>query len=123
MRILEFGISDSDMDEVLFLSWLEERMELWPGEERHDEHTEEMRQILTGKPVDGGTESGLLICLPDDKPSGFLEYSIKDGMPGSDATSVHIEPLNEKSLAFHYAVGFIKTASDDESVFVEKIID
>lgn len=58
MRILEYGISDSDMDEVLFLSWLEERMELWPGEGRHDEHTEEMRQILTGKPVDGGTDQG-----------------------------------------------------------------
>lgn len=99
--------------------------------------------------------------MADDKPSGFLEYSIKEGMPGSDGTSVHIEgihtnsryrrngiasalvdilaeiavtkgikrvtsdiePWNEESLAFHYAVAFKKTASDDESVFVEKIID
>ncbi|ETA82122.1 hypothetical protein [Youngiibacter fragilis] len=32
--IMEFGISDSDMDEYLSQSWLEERMELWPGEGR-----------------------------------------------------------------------------------------
>lgn len=33
-----------------------------------------------------------------------------------------IEPWNEVSLAFHYAVGFVMTASDDESVFLEKIV-
>lgn len=33
-----------------------------------------------------------------------------------------IEPWNEVSLAFHYTVGFVMTASDDESVFLEKIV-
>ncbi|WP_209459806.1 GNAT family N-acetyltransferase [Youngiibacter multivorans] len=148
------------MDERLFRYWLEERMELWPGEGRHDEHTEEMRQILTGKPVDGGTESGLLMCMSDDSLAGFLEYSIKDGIPGSQVMSAHIEgihtreryrrngiakalvnrlreiaekkgikrltsdiqPGNEASLLFHSAIGFIVTVSDNEAVYLEKII-
>lgn len=55
MRIFEFGISHSDMGEAVFLSWLEERLELWPGDSRREEHIDEMRQILTGESVDGGT--------------------------------------------------------------------
>jgi len=96
MRIMEYGITDSNMDERLFQNWLEERLELWPGEGRHDEHIEEMRQILTGKPVDGGTESGLLMCMSCDNLAGFLEYSIKDGIPGSTGTSIHIEGIHTR---------------------------
>ncbi|WP_369322643.1 hypothetical protein [Youngiibacter fragilis] len=33
-----------------------------------------------------------------------------------------IEPWNEASIAFCYAVGFTRTFSDDEPVFLEKII-
>lgn len=39
-------------------------MELWPGEGIHDEHIEEIRQILTGKPVDAKLSQGFLCaCL------------------------------------------------------------
>jgi ribosomal protein S18 acetylase RimI-like enzyme len=72
-------------------------MEISSGEGRHDEHIEEMRQILTGKPVDGGTESGLLICMYYDSLAGFLEYSIKDGIPGLQGTSVHIEGIHTQA--------------------------